>query len=76
MSICHERITRSLKRIGACWAVRSDKFCGADDSLEDRMDGRKTYHIHPDASYPHVNSVEQFDSLREIEEWIAEMKAA
>lgn len=75
MSIRHERITRNLRRIGACWAVRSDKFCGADDSLEDRLSGHKSYHVHPDAGYPHVGYICQFDSLREIEEWITEQQS-
>lgn len=70
------QVTKALQAVGACWAVRTDKFCGADDPLEDQMAGRKTYHVHPDASYPHQDHILRFASLRAIMEWVGEVKAA
>lgn len=69
-----QQIEQGLKDIGACWAVRSDKFCDANDPYGDQIDGRKTYHIHPDRSEPRQNSVKRFDSLDEIWFWIQACK--
>lgn len=67
-----DRITKKLLERGASWAIRSDKFCDPNDSLEAQAAGKKTYHIHPDASYPHWDSVQRFDSLAAIEDWLDE----
>ena len=75
MSKRHDRITERLSAIGAAWAVRSDKFCDANDSLEAQQAGRKTYHIHTEAEYPHWNYVERFESLTEIEDWLDEVES-
>ncbi len=71
MSKQKTKITARLQNIGAAWAIRTDKFCDANDPLENCAAGRKTYHIHPDQSYPHWNSVQRFDTLAEIEDWLA-----
>ena len=71
MSAQKARITKQLEKRGMAWAVRADKFCDPNDPLENCAAGKRTYHIHPDASYPHWNSVERFNSLREIEEWLS-----
>lgn len=73
MSKQHDRITQQLHDIGAAWAVRSDKFCDANDSLEAQQAGRKTYHVHPDREYPHQSDVIRFGSLRTIENWINDL---
>lgn len=74
MSPQHERITRKLTALGAAWAVRSDKYTSPDDSLDDRASGRKTWHVHPDASEPDQRSIRQFDTLAELEAWIQARK--
>ena len=76
MSRQKDRITRKFRKMGMAWAGSSDKYCGANDSFDDQIEGRKTYHVHPDASYPHQNSVMQFDSLKEIEEYLSDRKRA
>jgi len=71
----HDRITRGLVAIGACWAIRSDKFCGANDPFDDQVAGRKTYHVHADAAEPRQDEIQRFGSLRQLERWIAAQKA-
>jgi hypothetical protein len=72
MTAQKDRITRQLTGLGAAWAITSDKFISPDDEFG----AMPTYHIHPDASYPHINSIERFDTLREIEEWIKDTRQA
>jgi len=72
----HRQITQGLKEIGAAWAVRSDKWCSPNDPLDDQIKGIKTYHIHPDRSYPHQNSIKRFYSLAEIAAYIRACKKA
>ena len=75
MSKQHDRITKRLSTIGAAWAVRSDKFCDAKDSLEAQQAGRKMYRIHPDAEYPDWVNVERFESLTALEDWLDEVES-
>jgi excisionase family DNA binding protein len=70
-----QQITARLQAIGAAWAVRSDKFCDPNDSLEAQAAGLKTYHVHPDAGFPHWNDVVRFRTLDEIEDWIEKAEA-
>ena len=65
MSKRKEQITEKLRRIGACWAIRNDKFCAPEDS-----DGRRTYHVHPICKDPQQRYIKRFDTLAEIENWI------
>lgn len=74
MTAQKDRITRSLSKIGACWAVTMDKCILSDDPLEDQIAGRKTYHIHPDQSEPRQEYIQRFDSLKELEKWIREQR--
>ena len=74
MSKQHDRITEKFSKFGIAWAVRSDKFCSPDDPLEAQANGTKTYHVHPDASHPHVNDILRFSSLVAIEEWLNEIE--
>jgi hypothetical protein len=64
------QIEQGLEDIGACWAVRSDKYISPNDDF----DAEPTYHVHPDASYPHQNHIKTFDSLRELWSWIQACK--
>lgn len=75
MSKLHNRVTKSLLEVGACWAVRSDKYCDANDPYEDQLAGVKTYHVHPDQSYPHQDHIIRFRSLKEILAWTKAVKA-
>jgi len=68
MSKQHDRITKELQEQGRAWAVRSDKHISPDDE----WDAKPTYHVHPNASYPHQSDICRFDSLNEIEEWLNE----
>jgi len=58
-----KQITQGLEDIGACWAVTSKKtqLPGED---------KKFYHIHEDASYPHVNAMLRFSTLQQIADYI------
>lgn len=76
MSKQHDRVTGKLAEQGMAWAVRSDKYCGANDSLEDQIQGRKTYHIHPDAARPYQGEVMQFSSLARLESYLKAREAA
>jgi len=64
-------ISKCLKARGAAWAVQAAKYCSPDDPLENQIKGRRTWHIHPDANYPHQNSIKRFDTLDQIEQWLA-----
>jgi len=68
MSKQHDRITKKLQEQGRAWAVRTDKFIDPNDDFG----AKPTYHVHPNASYPHQTDICRFDSLNEIEEWLAE----
>ncbi len=66
------QVEQGLEAIGACWAVRSDKYVSADDDY----DAKPAYHVHPDATYPHVNAIKRFESLNELASWIDACKRA
>lgn len=74
MTAQKDRITAALSEIGAAWAVTKDKCVLPDDPLEDQAAGRETYHVHPNRSNPHSNSVWRFNSLAELEDWIQERR--
>jgi hypothetical protein len=76
MSKKKDRITKGLKEIGAAWAVRNDRYCSPNDPLEDQVARKRTYHVHPDASYPHQNHIIRFRNLDEIAAYIKVRKAA
>lgn len=63
------RITAALAEIGAAWAGSRRKYISADRECCP-PGSSKTYHIHPDRSYPHVSNIIHFSSLKEIEAWI------
>jgi len=64
-----QQITSKFAALGMAWAVRSDKF-------QDVNDDRAYYHVHPDASYPHQNSIKRFDNLEEVAEYVKAREAA
>jgi hypothetical protein len=67
-----QQIERGLEEIGACWAVRSDKYISPQDSY----DAKPTYHVHPDAKYPHERAIKRFGSLDSLMNWIDACKRA
>jgi len=68
------QITKKLKEINAAWAMRNNKCVLPEDAQNGST--RPTYHIHPDRSYPHQNSIMRFDTLAEIAEYIEVRKQA
>lgn len=76
MSKQHDRITKKLGQMGMAWAASIDKYCDPNDPFEDQISGNKTYHIHPDVSYPHTKHAKRFHSLQEIEEYLAAVEKA
>jgi len=71
-----DRITKGLRKIGAAWAVRSDRYCSPNDPLEDQIEGKRTYHVHPDASFPHQDNIKRFRNLDEVQAYIKACMAA
>jgi len=67
-----KQIERGLEEIGACWAIRSDKYIDPSDELG----SKPTYHVHPDREYPHVMYIMRFESLDMLWSWIAACKKA
>ena len=65
-----QQIEQGLKDIGACWAIRSDKFIDPSDGY----DAAPTYHVHPNAAYPHQDNIRAFKSLRELWSYIQACK--
>ncbi len=77
MTTQKDRITRHLKALGAAWAVSNKKYTCTNWQCCDVLDGDKAaYHIHPDQSYPHQNSIQRFASLAALELWIRETSQA
>lgn len=64
-----QHITSKLAALGMAWAVSAGKF-------QDVNDDRAYYHVHPDASYPHQDSIKRFDNLDEITAYIKAREAA
>ncbi len=67
-----EQMVQALKDVGAIFAVSTAKYVGANDG----MDAKPSYHIHPDASYPHEKHIERVYSQKQFQDWIRTMKAA
>jgi len=76
MSRQKTRITEKMRKLGMAWATTDRKHCSPNDSLEDQAAGRKTYHVHPDVSYPHQNHIKRFGSLRELNQYLSDIEAA
>ena len=70
MSKQTDRITSKLSALGMAWATSPSKHIHPDDPMQDQIDQRKTWHVHPDASNPQASDVKRFDTLDELEEWL------
>ena len=67
-----KQITEKLAAVGSAWAMRSDKFVDTNDGY----DARPTYHIHPDASYPHQAQIKRFNNLAQVKGYAKAREAA
>lgn len=67
-----QQITQKLQSVGAAWAVRSDKWISPNDGFG----AKATYHVHPDASYPHQSHIKRFDNLEEVAGYAKAREAA
>ena len=65
-------LTTRLQALGGTFCVQVAKYCDPNDPLENQVNGRKTWHVHPNAAYPHQNSVQRFDTLDQLEDWLDE----
>jgi len=65
-----DTISTGLSEIGACWAVRKDRYTDPGDPYGAQVRGERTYHIHPDASRPYVSAMLRFRTLDQIAEYI------
>lgn len=63
----HAQITAAMQQLGMAWAVRSDKYVDPNDPFG----SKPTYHVHPDHSYPHQNSIKRFDNLAQVSDYVA-----
>jgi len=71
------QITAGLKEIGAAWATSARKYLCTDHNCCNHLTGDKAaYHVHPDASYPHQNSIRKFRSLKEVWSYVQARKAS
>ncbi len=61
-----QQITKKFQDLSIAWATSNGKYVGANDGF----DAKPSYHVHPDASYPHQDHVKKFTSLEEIGEYV------
>ena len=70
-----KQITKKLEEIGACWAVKAEKYTAVDDyTMAVSWFVKPTWHIHPDCTYPHTDNIKRFKTLQELSDWIDERK--
>ena len=61
-----KQVIKKLEELGMAFAGRTDKYTDPSDPFGAQQRGEKTYHIHPDRSYPSVTAIKRFDTLQEI----------
>ena len=57
-----QQITQKLQNLGAAWAVTDSKTILPNDGFG----AKPSYHVHPDASYPHQDHIKRFRNLGEV----------
>lgn len=62
----------ALEQVGACFAITSAKCILPSDGY----DSKPSYHIHPEASYPHEQDMVRVYSHKQFADWIRTAKAA
>lgn len=65
------QMSSALKSVGACFAVTTAKTVLANDPYM----AKPSYHVHPDASYPHQNDIVRLYSQAQFKDWIRTSKA-
>jgi hypothetical protein len=66
-----DQMSQALKSVGACFAVTSAKTILPNDGFE----AAPSYHIHPDAEYPHEKHIKRVYSQKQLQDWVRTMKA-
>lgn len=67
-----EQMVKALTDVGAIFAVSTAKYVGANDPFG----SKPSYHIHPNADYPHEKNIERVYSQKQFLDWVRTMKAA
>jgi len=67
-----EQMVKALTDVGAIFAVSTAKYVGANDP----MGSKPSYHIHPNAEYPHEKHIVRVWSQAQFLDWVRTMKAA
>lgn len=67
-----DQMSAALKSVGACFAVTTAKTVLTNDPFE----SKPSYHIHPNAEYPHEKHIERVYSQAQFKDWVRTMKAA
>jgi hypothetical protein len=66
------KVSNELIKVGAGWAVTSDKCILPEDGVE----AHPSYHIHPNINSPHQMDIKRFPTLNAIVSWIEAAKEA
>lgn len=66
------QMSQALSSVGACFAVTTAKTILPNDPFE----SKPSYHIHPDASYPHEKNIDRVFSQKQLMDWVRTAKAA
>jgi hypothetical protein len=66
------KVTKELIKVGAGWAVTSEKCILPGDGYE----AKPEYHIHPNVKFPHQMYIRRFPTLKAIMSWIEAVKKA
>jgi hypothetical protein len=66
------KVSKELEKIGAAWAVTSEKCILPGDGYE----AKPEYHIHPKGNFPHQMYIRRFPTLKAIMSWIDAVKVA
>ena len=61
-----KQVIKRLAELGMAFATRTDKYTDPSDPFGAQQRGEKTYHIHPDRSYPAETAIKRFRTLQEI----------
>ncbi len=67
-----EQMVKALDSVGACFAVTTAKYV----AVRDGHGAKPSYHVHPDASYPHEQDIERIYSQSQFQDWVKTTKAA
>jgi hypothetical protein len=66
------QMVQALASVGACFATSTAKFIAVNDP----QGSKPSYHIHPDANYPHEKQIVRVYSQKQLQDWVRTAKAA